>query len=663
MKRILAFILAVLSLLSVFAVTASAAAEAAADNSKVMQDLSGLQVNGVSFDESNYPVDTSRSDLAVLCVAEVGFKSKNNSNGFGLYLYLYNPGCVEFEESENDYIQIGLNMVATSFKYYGLKLASKSKDNRFLKYEVTAYGVNVMKQLWSLHDNSGERVYNISGFKLVSNGALREYALGRSYIFNGYDFDKTLQCSVRDSKVIEVELHATTWVSPNAGTRVDGKQADEFDHYEIHSVYFAIDKQLLNDYGYISSIRANYDSIKLTPIVVTRPGVFDDTTKNAILNAEKITSKDDVMDLVAGQKSELYSPPDKDYIITKYWADWVYSEKPKVVNKLNEHKSTLAYYTLAYYFENEKIPEDFDLGDLSQMTAFSSEELEAYFNAKLNIFGVDPSALYSDYCQHLNIDYTHKDLFNLETYAMTNGIPKKSLWQMLFGDDDSYLEEDFMTEIKKIEVIENPALYSNMSDALYSEYSKKLVMNACDLEDFSEFCKEAAGKNQAVVLLRYAVADYRCTLLYDVYEAVSLYGWDTVGYSIEKSAMLNVSVAQIAFTSDKGTVVIPTVSNSVNSFGDGVIFDIVGDLGIGAKPEIDGPDWSKWWERIQEWLDSVKKVIALVLMVLVLVALVIVVIRLLPTLIKTGTAMRESRRQRRQARKEDKEKRKNTRRR
>ena len=127
--------------------------------------------------------------------------------------------------------------------------------------------------------------------------------------------------------------------------------------------------------------------------------------------------------------------------------------------------------------------------------------------------------------------------------------------------------------------------------------------------------------------------------------------YTTVGYSIQKSAMLNVSVAQIAFTSDKGTVVIPTVSNSVNSFGDGVIFDIVGDSGIGAKPDL--PDFSKWWERIQEWFESVKKVIALVLMVLVLLmALVIVAIRLLPSLIRTGTAMRESRQQRRQAREE-----------
>ena len=659
MKRIMCFVLALLSLLSVFALGVSAAADAAGDSNGVMYDLAQMRVNGETFDQSQYPVDLSRSDLEVLGVAEVGFKSKTSSPDFAMYIYLYNPGCLVFENSANDYVQIGLNVIAESFKYYGLELDDISDDNRFLRCKVTAYGQNIVKELWAQHENSGERVYNIPGLKLVENGVLREFVIGRVYIFNGYNFDNTIQCSVRDSEVIEVELHATTWVSPNAGTRVDGKQADEFDHYEIHSVYFAIDKQLLNDYGYISSIRANYDSVKLTPIVVTRPGVFDDTTKNAILNAEEITSKTDVMDLVAGQKSGLYSPEDKDYIVTKYWADWVYSEKPKVVNKLNEYKNTLAYYILAYYFENEAIPEDFDLGDLSQMTAFTSEDLEQYFYNQLSVFGVDPAALYIDYQQHLNIDYTDKDLFNLQTYEMSYGKYKKNFWQWLTSDKNTYLEEDFMTDIKKIEVIKNPALYSSISDSFYEEFSKKLVINVCDLDAFSEFCKEAASKNQAVVILRYAVADYRCTLLYDVYEAVSFYGWDTVGYSIQKSAMLNVSIAQIGFTGDKGTVVIPTVSNSVNSFGDGIIFDIVGDLGIGSTR---APDFSDLWAQIRAWLKQVKRYVMIAFAVLIIAAIILVLLRFIPGLIKTGTALRESRRQRRQAREEVK-KQKNARRR
>ena len=657
MKKVLALLLAILSLLSVCALTASAAADAVTDNSTVMQDLASLRTNGVAFDEKQFPVNTSRNDVEVLGVAEVGYRGKTNSTSFAMYIYLYNPGCIEFENTPNDYVQIGLNMVSDSYSYYGLELASKSNDNRFLKYKVTAYGVNVVKQLWSLQEKNGERVYNISGIKLVKDGKLQKFAVGRSYIFSGYDFDDTLQCSVRDCEVRTVELHVTSWVSPNAGTKVAGNLADEYDHYEIHSVYFAIDKALLNNYGYISSIRANYDSVKLTPIVVTRPGVFDETTKNAILSSQQITAKDDVMDLVANyQMATVPSGSLAGGTKDVFYGDWIYTEKQHIVNKFNDVRTTLAYYCLSYYFENEAIPEDFNLGESSQMIAFTSEELKAYFYDKLNVLGVNPSLLYEDYKRHLNIDYTDKDLYNLKTYAETHNISKKSWLRRLFGDDDSYLEKDFMTEIKMIEVIENPLVYADMSDSLFEQLSNKLVMNACDLTEFSGFCKQAANENKAVVILRYAIADYRCTLIKDVWEASSYFG-PVVGYSIEKSAMLNVSLAQIAFTNDRGTTVIPVVSNTVDSFGNGIIFDIVDDKGFDFK-DIKP---SKIKEDFSELFAKIKKIILIIFFVLIIVVVLVMAIKLLPSLIKTRTALRESRSQRRQAR-EEKKKQKNVRR-
>ena len=652
MKKVLALLLAILSLLSVCALTASAAADAVTDNSTVMQDLASLRTNGVAFDEKQFPVNASRNDVEVLGVAEVGYRGKTNSTSFAMYIYLYNPGCVEFENAPNDYVQIGLNMVSDSYSYYGLELASKSNDNRFLKYKVTAYGVNVVKQLWSLQEKNGERVYNISGIKLVKDGKLQEFAVGRSYIFSGYDFDDTLQCSVRDCEVRTVELHATSWVSPNAGTKVDGNLADEYDHYEIHSVYFAIDKALLNNYGYISSIRANYDSVKLTPIVATRPGVFDETTKNAILNSQQITKKDDVMFLAA---NHLYIGDVGGAITPQRFADWVYTGNEKRVEAYNALMNW--YDRLSYYFENEAIPEDFNLGELSQMTAFTSEELETYFYNKLNVLGVNPSLLYEDYKQHLNIDYTDKDLYNLKTYAETHNISKKSWLRRLFGDDDSYLEKDFMTEIKMIEVIENPLVYADMSDSPFEQLSNKLVMNACDLTNFSDFCKQAANENKAVVILRYAIADYRCTLLVTEKKNLSGLHYPIVGYSIEKSAMLNVSLAQIAFTNDRGTTVIPVVSNTVDSFGDGIIFDIVDDKGFDFK-DINP---SKIKEDFSEPFAKIKKIILIIFLVLIIVVFLVIAIKLLPSLIKTRTALRESRSQRRQAR-EEKKKQKNVRR-
>ncbi len=641
MEKILALMLALLSLLSVFCMSASAAVDAATDDSVVMKELAQLKINGEPFDQSKYPVDQSRTDVEVLFVAEVGFKSITNSSNYGFYIYLYNPGCIKFENSPDDHVEFGLNMVVAAYNFYGLELASKSNDNRFLKYKVTSYGSNVVKQLWSLHENPGERVYNIPGIFLSKEGEIQEFVISRMYIFTGYDFDKSLNCEVRDGEVLPIKLYDTTWVSPNAGKTVDGNLSDEYDHYEIHSVYFKVKKSVLERYGYISSIRASYDSVKLTPIIVTREGVFDDVTRNMIQNGQKITEDTDVMDLVAGDKfikEEI--PLSGGY----HYADWIYTDKENI---FDDYRNALIYERLAYLIESNAIPEDFDLGDLSQMTAFTSEKLEKLYKDQV-AKGIDASALYTEYRRNLDIDYTDKDLFNLETYEMSHGKYEPNFWQRLFGDKDVYLTEDFLKECKKIEVIENPVSYSVILQSEYAEYSKNLFINACDLDAFSKVCAEAAMNDEVVVILRYAIADYRCTLLQDVWEMDQVYIGPIVGYSIEKSAMLNVSIAHIAFTSKRGTVVIPTVSNTVNSFGDGIVYDIVGDLGVGKTP-------SSLWQDI---LDALKGAIKKIVFLMLIIALIILAIFFLPPVIRLCSATNSAVRQRRRDRRADKESRK-----
>ena len=145
MRKILAFVLAVFSLISVFAMTALAAEEA---TPSVVKELEQLYIDGKQFKEADYPKNTSRQDLQILAVAEVGFKSQSSSSGYGLYIYVYNPGCYAFEDNDRNSIQIGLNYSAAAYSFYGLKLYSKSDDNRFLKFKVISYGQNGANELY-----------------------------------------------------------------------------------------------------------------------------------------------------------------------------------------------------------------------------------------------------------------------------------------------------------------------------------------------------------------------------------------------------------------------------------------------------------------------------------------------------------------------------------
>jgi len=612
MKKIMAFLLAALTLISVFAVTALAAEEA---TPSVMTELEQLYIDGKQFKASDYPKNTSRQDLQILAVAESGFKSQTSSSGYGLYIYVYNPGCYAFEDSDNNTVQMGLNLSSASYVYYGLKIMSKSSDNRFIKLKVQSYGQNAASELYKLQQNASERAYNIAALRLKKNSQITAFAVGKVYLFSGYDFNKTLTCSVRDHEVIEVELHATSWVSPNAGSTVEGGQADKYHHYEIHSVYFAIDKSYLQRYGFISAIRANYTQAKLTPIVVTRPGVFDALTKDMIQNATPVTKDTDVMDLVANYRYVW----DTDTCSCHIEGDWGYSET-NLAPWLDAPFQGDRYDRLAYLFENDQLPEDFDMGEASYMLGFTSEELEAYYDNQIDR-GIDKNALYSDIQLKQNIDYSYKDMFDLRTYESNlSGFAK--WWHDWFVDDDSYLKENFLTEISKIQVIENPKEYATISEDLKEHYSKNLCINVCDLENFSKFCKDEVTSDQVVVILRYGLADYRCTLIEDVWEAAN--GSETVGWSIEKSAFMDVSVAQITFTSKGVDTVIPVVSNTVDSFGDGPVFNVVGALGV--DPGDVGDGITNWITDLFNQLGEKLKIIVGIIALLVIIAVVLLVV-------------------------------------
>lgn len=656
MKRILAFILAVLSLFSVFAVTASAAESA---TPSVMTELAGLQVAGKQFQEADYPKDATREDVELLVAVEKNFSTPESSNGYGFYVFLYNPSGKVLDEKNNT-IQIGLNYGSTDFSFYGLEFMSRSDDYRFYKFKVSGYGKNVVSELHERQERASERVYNIVALRLSEKNILTSYPVKKIYAFSGYDAFDNLKCSVNGGEVVSVELYDTTWVSPNAGdlgVSVDfgSVSGDEYDHYEIHSVYFAIDKKYMNEYGfkYISSMRASYVPVKLTPILVANPDFFSDEagqkTISLIENVESVsTYGKDAYNLVSNYKYVW----DTDVDTAFNTGDWGYSQTNLAPGWLGASFQGKRYDRLAYYFGNSSLPKDFDFGDANSMLGFTSEQLEKrYYELKNS--GIPQEYYCAEVGAPREIKYVSSDFFSLESYTENlKGIAK--WWHNLTISKDSYLNAEFADKIKKIEVIENPSKYGAIQPSEYFIKSNELFINECDLPAFSTFCYNAAEKGQVVVLLRFAMSSYRSTIV----DSLNDNGKNAthVGFSIDKWAFTDFSMLDIGFSTGAVEIVVPTVSNVVDSFGDGLVYEPV-------EPNIKLPDPSDWWERIQEWLDSVKKMIMFVLMVLVLVALVIAVIRLLPSLIRTGTAMRESRRQRRRAREEKKKNKNNTRRR
>ena len=629
MKKTMAFVLAVLMLVSSFVVTALAATPVKAI---VTKELEQLKIDGKLFNEADYPVDKSKKDIQVLAVAEKGFRTLTSSPDFGLYIYIYNPSCIVFDENKDNSVQIGLNFDSNDYSFYGLKLMSRSEDRRFYKYKVIDYGNNAASELYQAQEKVSERVYNIPTVRLSSSNTLTAYPAKNVYIFTGYDTNETLSCSVRDFEVIEVELHDTTWVSPNAGDTISGKEVDKYDHYEVHSVYFAIDSALLNQYDYLSSIRASYEARKLTPIVVTRPGKLSDETISAIENGKHVSGGEDINDLAAIRNY--------DTLELFYEVDWWYSEKDI---DFGNYKAGNRYNQLVYLFENDKIPEDFNFKGVNSMLGFTSDQLrERYYDLVRK--GYHSSLLYSESSGVQELDYRAGDMFHLKKYT-TEGMSKiAKWWHDLTTKDDSYLKDDFNTECEKIQVIRDPSAYANIAENSYKQYSDELYINECDMAAFKDFCKEAAATDKAVVILRYAVSDYRCVPVYDVWEVGgSLWGLgldDQVAVSIEKWGYFNVSVAQLGFTTAGVETIIPTCSNVVDSLGDGIIFENSSNTVKDLLP------------ISEDVLDKLRAI----LVTIMIIVIVIVMIIALPKVIGATKSARTQRRLRNLEKKSDKSK-------
>ena len=652
-KKILCALLAAITLLSCFALAVSAEDE---QTPSVMTDLSALEIDGVPFSKENYPRDTSDPDFYIITVIESHFVSKDNSPDYDLFIYIYNPSGQDIADVQWNAIQVGFNDQCKEYSYVGLKLLSKSSDDRFIKAKVVSSQMYDSKDCCVInHESNDMRIYNIASLRLkVKRGNVRKVVgVKKAFIFSGFNSDQTLTCISKSFDALDVELHATNWISPNAGLRTDGTVASIYDHYEINSVFFKVPKSYWNKYEYLKSIRARYDAIHLTPIILTRVNDMDfsdakgQATKQAILNGTTIE---------AGGTPDVY-----DLYWAVYWNDYVenqpissmhssiYSENGTTRRDAATYATSImgvpasipldctVYESLAYYFAC--LPSNFSYTDGESVVeaAVSSEELEEYFYQRYYNPYYDDSKLYDEKISNISLDYYSTDydadaLYNMTTFssALANTSKLNQWWRKFTTENDSYLYEDFETTANHIDVVQNPLQYVSVQPSGYKDVAAALHIGVNDVADFSRVCQEAVQEDCYVVLLRFGFSDYRCQVVRDVWEYAIRNG-PLVGLAVDKWAFMDFSVAHLVFYNDGEDYTIPVVSNVVDSFG---------DLSAYGDPNMNG---------VEDWVDEIgdsirdlfekskdiwKKILMIALAVLVVLVAVWIFFKLKPVRIK-----------------------------
>ena len=604
-----------IALVMVFGVVVSAApdiayaagSELSYDKTNVMDDLTSSTVNGQPFDVKDYPYDED-SQAQIVNFVEYCYSYKGNmQSNYGLYVYVYNPQGLNIStNSKSNKIQMAVSYDSegnpNDYAKFDLLFLSKSEDsnykNLFYKFKVADREIN--GTTFKDRVNSNERRYDVSGVELMEYGKVNavEYSCGGSYIFTGYAegygpdpaAKSTLTSTVRELETISLDVRGTNY-------RTESSSAGKDHQNQLESVYFSVDNDILERYGKLQKVKAEWYEYKTAPIVtISDKGIYD--TLNGYVG-KNIGEHTDSLRYSLGYGRNVISSPGST-VITYDWSYNVdcYSNvglSTFVVDSYDicEMLSYL-FYTGGTSVSDYTIPSD----TLKQwIYGYDKSNAKGYLPIKDGQISAD---LFLDTVdQNRTRGYNCVEIDASEKYDLLSYTANHGFWDKVC--DYGF----FATLFGKVPTDENvfgiePIYAVTDTDMSYDDegIAKTLLISESDVDEFKEYYDNAKKQDKTTFLFRFAVTDYFAGDV-DIEDSQSENGLlikDTA-YMAQETVFLDFDIIQLTFNRDGVYHVIPVVSSPV---------DVVG--AITPPVEFEGYDW---------W----KIVLAVILIVLLLIIL------------------------------------------
>lgn len=604
-----------IALVMVFGVVVSAApdiayaagSELSYDKTNVMDDLTSSTVNGQPFDVKDYPYDED-SQAQIVNFVEYCYSYKGNmQSNYGLYVYVYNPQGLNIStNTKSNKIQMAVSYDSdgnpNDYAKFDLLFLSKSEDsnykNLFYKFKVADREIN--GTTFKDRVNSNERRYDVSGVELMEYGKVNavEYSCGGSYIFTGYAegygpdpaAKSTLTSTVRELETILLDVRGTNY-------RTESSSAGKDHQNQLESVYFSVDNDILERYGKLQKVKAEWYEYKTAPIVtISDKGIYD--TLNGYVG-KNIGEHTDSLRYSLGYGRNVISSPGST-VITYDWSYNVdcYSNvglSTFVVDSYDicEMLSYL-FYTGGTSVSDYTIPSD----TLKQwIYGYDKSNSKGYLPIKDGQISAD---LFLDTVdQNRTRGYNCVEIDASEKYDLLSYTANHGFWDKVC--DYGF----FATLFGKVPTDENvfgiePIYAVTDTDMSYDDegIAKTLLISESDVDEFKEYYDNAKKQDKTTFLFRFAVTDYFAGDV-DIEDSQSENGLlikDTA-YMAQETVFLDFDIIQLTFNRDGVYHVIPVVSSPV---------DVVG--AITPPVEFEGYDW---------W----KIVLAVILIVLLLIIL------------------------------------------
>ena len=295
----------------------------------VMEDLKkyGVNISEYAIDKTVKP-GSDQDYLTIVRLVEFGYDYKQELENYGLYVYIYNPTCVDLSASDWNKIQIGFKKSTgdqPTVQKKDLLLIDHTDDHLFYKYQVKIVNTD-MANLRAMAP--ARRIYKISGIEFEIPGMTdpHDYEIAGEYTFTGFlkgygirEWDtETLYCSVEQFLTIKTELHMTNW-------RSDRSEKGEHYYKDVAGVYFSIPNWILNKYGDdenplkgLYEVEGEYYEYKLNGLVTTNENTYDYVSHYECQSfADGISSHNVVLSFWVGQS--FFIQGSQSYIVDRYY--------------------------------------------------------------------------------------------------------------------------------------------------------------------------------------------------------------------------------------------------------------------------------------------------------------------------------------------------------
>ena len=571
---------------SVFSVTAESAEAGSFDDSYVVDDLLTAMVDGQPFDPDDFPA-VAGAQPQILSFQEYGYSyyADENQDLFGLYIYVYNPGQKTISSTTRNKISIAVGYDETGkpndYEKFTLVLCNRSADeysNLYYKFRIADPSGKIKARVAT---TPLERRYDVAEIELdFGDDNAAAYGVGGTFRFTGYatglgpadDTDEsTLRCDVTDLETITLDVHHSVY-------RTDLDNHTMTSHNQINTAYFAIPNRLLEQYGKLQKIKAEWYEYRTSPIYVTADSSFYNFISDQVNN--------EISDIHSCEYDYGFgSLRDYNAVDGRYYYDWTYnvflyggSYGSGVFSdsQLNEIFWSIYQSDISAGVDADSIIDylySYDNGDFIDVNGrqFSSDLINT------NV-GDGRIAGYNNY--EFDAD---DDAFDFKYYD-----PSLSGWDKLleFFGIYEFETDPILKGVAPIYIVKNDDIADRTS------ISDRLLISSADTDNFVNFVTTANANDCSVVLFRFANTEYYSKWL-DVYKynehtfhTASVP--DNIAFVAQQNIFLDFDIIQLTFNNDGDYTVIPAVSDPV---------DVISDIDTPAEP--DDPI-----SQVQSWFDQ-----------------------------------------------------------